>query len=111
MRTFIATCASAVLLLGLPLAGAISGAWAAVALTCPEHAPEPDPDSAGNKQCGMAVYGLILGDIGMVLAGLAIGLAAGVAVALPAVNIISVWSADCLITDDDDFDYHRFSSS
>jgi hypothetical protein len=111
MRTFIATSASAVLLFGLPLAGAAGGAWGAVALTFPEHTTEPDPKTAGNKQCGMAVYGLILGDIGMVLGGFAIGLAAGVAVALPAVNIISEWSADNLIIEDDDFEYHRFGSS
>ena len=40
-RTVLAAVLSALLLIGLPLAGAVGGVWAAVALA--PHAPNPDP--------------------------------------------------------------------
>jgi hypothetical protein len=101
LRAVIAGVLSVILLIGLPLAGAVGGAYAVVVLA----EPEPEPEAAdGERRCGMWWLTQLADGIGTAIAGLAamgVGLAVGMAVALPTVNILSEWSAEGSIADDE----------
>src|SRR5688500_13986585 len=94
-RTVFATVLSGVLLIGLPLAGAAVGVWAASEVTTPKPAAETD-EPQSERRCGM--YGLMAGIEGMFLTvvtailGVALGAGVGVVLAFQAVNTLSEWS-------------------
>lgn len=106
MKTVIAGVLSVVLLVGLPLAGAAGGGYAVYALTGQTDEPAPD-EADGERRCGMWGVLQLFTSIGTGLVGLAaagVGLAVGVAVALPAVKVLSEWSTNGPLADDDEAD-------
>ena len=108
MRTAIAATLSTVLLVALPLAGGVGGAYYTVEFLTPAPKPKTESEDTDSKQtgCGMGEFigGIFTGLFTSVaaLGGLVVGMALGVAVALPVVNAISEWSVDESITDEED---------
>jgi len=107
MKSGIAAVLSVMLLIGLPLAGAVGGAWSAFTLATPEPEPEPAIEE-GEQRCGMwwitrlidsISTGIVMGLV--VVGGGVAGLTAGVVIALPAVNGLSEWSARDVLTGDE----------
>jgi hypothetical protein len=111
-RTVFAAVLSVALLLGLPLAGGIAGAWTAGSLALrhkPDEAtPKLDAQEAeiaakaekelrgeGDANLADSLFATVFGFVGFLL-----GAGVGLAVAFPAVRALSEWSIDSAITDD-----------
>jgi hypothetical protein len=98
-RTLLAATLSAVLVIVLPFAGAVIGAWAGFWWTA---TPAPDPEGVerqGERVPDAAIENLVASTI-VGFVGLAIGLGVGLAVALPAASALSAWSIRGSIADD-----------
>jgi hypothetical protein len=95
-RTILAFSLSVVLLLGLPLAGAVGVAWVAVELTAPPAPPpqpEPNPEVLEREvQRGNPAARDLVVSILAIIGGFFVGGALGVALALPMVRTLSEWS-------------------
>jgi hypothetical protein len=107
MRTAIAAALSTVLLVALPLAGGVGGAYYTVEFLTPAPKPEAETKPEDKKlSCGLGPFiaGVFTSFATAVAAfgGLAVGVAIGVAAALPVVNVISEWSVDESTTDEED---------
>lgn len=111
-RAVFAAVLSAALLIGLPLAGGITGAWLAGSLALrhkpADAAPKLDAQEAelaakaekelrgeGDGNLADSLYATVFGFVGFLL-----GSGLGLAVAFPAVRALSDWSVDSALADD-----------
>jgi hypothetical protein len=97
-RTVLAAVLSAVLLLGLPTAGAICGGFGAVWAVFPKHQAEQEELE---RTCGMKWLADLTAEGLAGLVGVAGGFGLGLAVALPVVKALSAWSIDGSTTDEE----------
>jgi hypothetical protein len=103
-RTAVAFGLSAVLMIGLPLAGAFGGAWIAIETALAKELP-PVQDGDAPKPADAELRPVVdrLSDFPVAaLVGMAVGGGIGLAVAFPIVKALSSWSMDGALADDED---------